>query len=396
MEIYKFIQTEQINNFEALKLKLESEPYNLKFKEDSNFQNLFLIHNQETSDFSIPLVNECNGIILEKDTFKIICYTFNKSLDKLEFDPRLNLNELYVEYALEGTLIRLFYYNNSWNISTKKCIDASKSKWISNKNFTQLFQECIQNISFIENLNPDCCYSFVLTHPENRIVVNYIEPKIFHISTRNMKTLEEINESIGVEKVLKNRIDQKDLPELLNKLFNETSLFYEGYILSDNNFNRQKIKSNIYTSVRNIWGNTNNRFIRYAELRKNIDLFYTYMYYFPSDKVMFELYENRIVYLAKIILECYINRHVTKTIKNVPFYFGKIIYKLHGDFFKTKTLTDYNKVMMFLLDLNPKQLYFILNNYETDVLNKSNNKYINNLGHEEGEVFSDNNFEMAV
>ena len=183
---------------------------------------------------------------------------------------------------------------------------------------------------------------------------------------------------------------------LLNKLFNETSLFYEGYILCDNNFNRQKIKSNIYTSVRNIWGNTNNRFIRYAELRKNIDLFYTYMYYFPADKVMFELYENRIVYLAKIILEFYINRHVTKTIKNVPFYFGKIIYKLHGDFFKTKTLTDYNKVMMFLLDLNPKQLYFILNNYETDVLNKSNNIYINNLGQEEAEVFSDNNFEMAV
>jgi predicted RNA-binding protein associated with RNAse of E/G family len=109
MEIYKFIETEKINNFESLKLKLEEKPYNLKLKEDVNFPNLFLIHSQETSDFSIPLVNECNGIILEKNTFKIICYTFNKSSDIMQFDPKLNLNELYVEYALEGTLIRLFY-----------------------------------------------------------------------------------------------------------------------------------------------------------------------------------------------------------------------------------------------------------------------------------------------
>ena len=396
MEIYKFIQTEKINDFESLKLKLESFPFNLKIKEDPNFQNLFLIHNQETSDFSIPLVNECNGIILEKDTFKIICYTFNKSLDKLEFDPKLNLNELYVEYALEGTLIRLFYYNNCWNICTKKCIDAGKSKWISDKNFSQLFQECINsaNINIIPNLNNECCYSFILTHPENNIVVKYIEPKIFHISTRNMTTLEEINDSIGLEKVLKNRIEQKDLPELLNKLFNETSLFYEGYILSDNNYNRQKIKSNIYTFVRNIWGNTNNRFLKYAELRKNIDMFQTYLYYFPSDKIMFELYENRIIYLAKNILETYINRHVVKSITTVPFYFAKIIYKLHGDFFKTKTFTDYNKVMIFLLDLSPKQLYFVLNNFEKDIISKSNNFYtiVSEVNYED----TNNNIEMNM
>jgi hypothetical protein len=55
----------------------------------------------------------------------------------------------------------------------------------------------------------------------------------------------------------------------------------------------------------------------------------------------------------------------------VPFYFAKIIYKLHGDFFKTKTLTDYNKVMLFLLELNPKQLYFIINNFEKESINKN-------------------------
>ena len=44
MEIYKFIQTEKINNYESLKSKLEDNPYNLKFKEDENFPNLFLIY----------------------------------------------------------------------------------------------------------------------------------------------------------------------------------------------------------------------------------------------------------------------------------------------------------------------------------------------------------------
>ena len=36
MEIYKFIQTEKINDFESLKLKLESFPFNLKIKTPKN------------------------------------------------------------------------------------------------------------------------------------------------------------------------------------------------------------------------------------------------------------------------------------------------------------------------------------------------------------------------
>ena len=72
MELIQFIKENQINNFQTLKTILEIKPYNLKIKEDESYPNLFLIHSKEDSDFSIKLVNECNGIILDKNTFKVL------------------------------------------------------------------------------------------------------------------------------------------------------------------------------------------------------------------------------------------------------------------------------------------------------------------------------------
>ncbi len=78
MELTNFIQKNNIANFDSLKSILENDPYNLKIKEDNNLQTLCLIHNQDKSDFNNKIVNECNGIILDKNTLKIICYTFDK------------------------------------------------------------------------------------------------------------------------------------------------------------------------------------------------------------------------------------------------------------------------------------------------------------------------------
>jgi hypothetical protein len=77
MELYNFINNNNINNFESLKSVLESELFNLKIKEDIEYPSLFLIHTLDNSIFSNKIVNECNGIILDKNTLKIVCYTFN-------------------------------------------------------------------------------------------------------------------------------------------------------------------------------------------------------------------------------------------------------------------------------------------------------------------------------
>jgi hypothetical protein len=274
MEISHFIIEKQISNFETLKQILESAPFNLKIKEDNDYPNLFLVCNQneiitpplleEFSEFNImKIIRECNGIIMEKNTFKIICYTFNRCMEDSSLDSILDIDNLYVEPALEGTLVRLYYYDDKWNISTKKCIDASKSKWLSEKNFYQLFLECLNNYNIEEDLIKTNCYSFILAHPENNIVVKYNSPLLFHISTRDLLTFQEIDHKINIQTPERTKIEKDYLPNLLGQLLNDTNLSYEGYILIDTKYNRQKLKTLLYKRVRTIWGNTNNRFMIY-------------------------------------------------------------------------------------------------------------------------------------
>jgi hypothetical protein len=358
MEISRFIQTNQITDYNILKSILESSPYNLKIKEDNN---LFLIHTQDNSDFNLKIVNECNGIILDKNTFKIICYTFNKCIDSNALDTSLDYNNLYFETALEGTLIRLYFYNDTWNLSTKKTINASKSKWLSNKSYAELFYESLTD-NIINNLNQNYCYSFIITHPENVFVVNYTEKILYHISTRDMNTLNEISIDIGIKQIEKIFISNDMLPDILGKLLTDNNLLYEGILLIDINYNRQKLRTAIYTKAKLLWGNTNNRFYRYLELRKDTNLLNEYLTYMNQDRYNFINYENIVSQLASDILGCYLGKYIDKNNNKLPFFFNKIIYKLHGDFYKSKIKTDHDKIMLFLLDLDPKKICFMINN----------------------------------
>ena len=54
---------------------------------------------------------------------------------------KANYNDLVFENCIEGTLLRVYYYNGSFRVATKKCIDANKSKWGSEKSFAELLNE---------------------------------------------------------------------------------------------------------------------------------------------------------------------------------------------------------------------------------------------------------------
>jgi hypothetical protein len=384
METLNFIKENQINNYEEFKKIFESEPYNLKIKEDNNYPDLFLIYSQNTSDFTNKIVKECNGLIFTKSTLKLVCYSFDKCSDSLTIPEDINKDSLYIEHAYEGTMVKMFYYNDKWILSTKKCIDASNARWISKKSFYELFKECEynQNINIEDNnniLNKNYCYTFIIAHPENNIVVNYNIPLLFHISTRDMESLKEIEQVIGINKPTRTIIDKNNIDNFIDTILNINNLYFEGYIFIDTNYNRWKLRTPIYNRAREIWGNTNNRMYRYMELRKDPNLLHEYLMYFPLDKNNFIDYENKIRLLASDILKNYIGKHITKTIDKVPYYYSKIIYKLHGDFYKDKIKTNLDKVSITLLDLDVKQLCYTMNNYDKSLNTNNTNIEINNL-----------------
>ena len=381
MELIK--ELKPFNTFEEVCNHLSS--FNITCKVDPNNDNLYLItYNRDNSDFSLPFMKHCRGTILEKGTNKIVCYTFDKGLD-FEFsdynlnDKELKLKDNYnyldwnncqIEESIDGTQIRLFYYDGKWCKATTRCSDAYRAYWYSDKSFGQLFDEAAELGRFnYESLDKNCCYSFVLCHPENRIVVKYEKPYLVHVVTRRLDTFEEVTDLHNVDSVLRPKVYTNFVSfwELLNYANSQSDCNIEGYMVHCKNevngivtHQRMKIITPAYLAVKELRGNGNNLFFRYLELRQ-AGLLTNFNQYFPEYTDLFKTYETNILNIANEIRTQYINKFVYRSIKNVDWQYRPLIYKLHGEYLEKHEPTTIDKVLKYLAELHPKQLCFMYN-----------------------------------
>ena len=86
-------------------------------------------------------VIKSRGLVLEKNTNKIVCVPPPKSLDINYYHNKFlnNDNEgVVIEEFYDGTMINVFYHNNEWLLSTRSYIGA-KNYW--NKNSKKSFKD---------------------------------------------------------------------------------------------------------------------------------------------------------------------------------------------------------------------------------------------------------------
>lgn len=371
-QFYTLLKENNVSNYEQFKIFAQADNFKLKIKEDKEYPNLFIVINNNESIINEPFVKFCNGIILEKETCKIICYSFNKCNEENEIDNNLFDTKIYSEPSYEGTLMRAYNYNNEWILSTKKMIHSKRAKWISNKSFNELFYEILENNNLFEKLDKNKCYSFILIHNENNVVIKYPENTIIHVATYdlvNNKEVEEIISCNGVMKSVRTLLEISNNEELATYIENvkkDTTLENEGIVLINEDYVRQKFRKNLFCHIRNLWGNTNSRFYRYLALRKEPSILQDYLNYFSNDNNNFIDYENNIGNIACYILNIYRQKHVIKDGNKIPFYLKDFIFKIHGDFLNSKEKISYTSIMLHILTLDEAKFCFIMNNIEKD------------------------------
>jgi hypothetical protein len=117
---------------------------------------------------------------------KVIGFAPPKSLPADQFLQKYSIQNEYVcvQEFVEGTMINVFYDDSisDWKIATRNTVDAEVSFYqkTDGKTFNVMFREaCQQNNFNFETLNQKFCYSFVLQHPDNRIVVPFKTPQLY-------------------------------------------------------------------------------------------------------------------------------------------------------------------------------------------------------------------------
>ena len=299
LEIQEFIKNNP-NNWETL---LKCFPYNLTIKRDEDLI-LFKYH-QGDSDFSLPIVQESRGLILEDSSFRVVRMGFKKFFNFGEmFAAKIDWKSARVQTKVDGSYIGIYYYNGKWRIGTNGMINAFEVPAVSPRveeelkatTFGDLFMKCANNQGLdFSKLNKNYTYSFELTTPENLQVVKYNKRMIWHIGTRNNITLEELDVDIGIQKPEEWNFQTFDDVVRTASTFKDEQ---EGFVVVDSSWNRVKVKSAYYVAASHYFNDS-------LALRKLIAIFLSgdydeFVSYFPKYAPIFAEMDN---FVAKRVKE---------------------------------------------------------------------------------------------
>lgn len=351
MELISFVENK---SFDEVKEMMTNGPLNLSIKEHGD---LYMISFTKKSDITNKLVRDASGIILEKNTNKVIHHSFAKAyegINTLEEDTfrcedieKLNYT---LEFFTEGSIIRVYYYEDSWNVGTSRNINAALSFWGSEKSFKELFYEAlrIDNIN-LDDLDKEYCYSFILQHPEIKIGLDIAVPYCSMINMVNLKTLEETRTTEGY------RFDKT-----YTDIQNEHISIDKNYMMFLENGVRVKLMNNNYKRSQQLLNNNPNIKWTYLECIKN-NTHRELRERFKNEKNTFDMIDEKFDEAVDIIHICYMERYIRKKDTDVYFKHEKSLKQLHWFYRKTKKPVTISVVEDLLFDLNIKTLYWLLN-----------------------------------
>lgn len=270
----------------------------IQIKEENN---LILFKYDIDADFNNPIVKECRGIILDSNSFNIVCRGFDKFFNYQEsYADEIDWSSACVQEKIDGSIIKLWFYADEWHWSTNGTIDANNAtaNSITNHSFMDLIRmaENYHDIQF-DQLNTDYTYIFELVSPENKIVIDYGNKyHLYHLGTRNNLTGEEYNLDIGIDKPHVYNINSfEDCIDAVGKLNTEDSITNEGFVVVDGHWNRVKVKSPVYVAMHHLMGNHIFTKTRCLELLINDpDKATTVIKEFPQYTHIFKYYEYKI------------------------------------------------------------------------------------------------------
>jgi hypothetical protein len=218
------------------------------------------------SDFSLPLVRECRGLVLdESDNWAVVARPFDKFFNLGESKAAtIDWTTAKVQEKLDGSLILLYYYApwEAWLVGTSGTPDASGTVSGADFTFEQLFWRVFMDLGY-QLPDPErakeWCFMFELCTAYNRVVVRHERQRLVLLGARRKDGLEVdapfANHFLDLmyEEVRQFRLHREH--EVISTLATMNPVKQEGYVVCDAQFNRVKVKCPAYLALHRIKGN---------------------------------------------------------------------------------------------------------------------------------------------
>lgn len=347
------------------------------------YENLNLVllkYKRKFCDITDDEVRKCRGLILDHTTYQPVCVPPEKSVPIEDFKEKCmdKESEVIYEEFLDGTMMNLFYHKSEqydgWLISTRSCIGAN-CKWYSNREFKDLFEESI-NFTY-DVFDKDVSYTFVLQHPENRIVKKLDAKRVVLVGANRIDgfsvmplNLEEVKLDF-FEKGLNLEIPVSQSFQTFHEATQSLSkLSYEeqGLVLKYDNM-RTKMRNPRWKFVKDLRGNSNSLLRNYLELRQN-GFMKDYLDFFPEMEEAFTGYMNDLHEMTKNLFQNYQACFVKKTKKHseVSFIYKPLCYELHKNYLENQVIVSFQEVKHYMNTMPIARQMFLFRNKNKEYL----------------------------
>lgn len=339
----------------------------------------------------IPTYGICRSVIVNS-VGQVVSFAPPKSYSADGFINKYseNTHGIQAEEFVEGTMINVFFdptigVTGSWEISTRNTVGATSSFYKSpgSKTFRQMFMEAASECKLdINKLETELCYSFVLQHPENRIVVPFSKPELYLVGVY------KINNSPN--NITIDFFDAQEYKHFFSQLgtsvkfpqiyeFNKYSELIQNYgsmntsydivgvvIHNKNTGERTKIRNPVYEQVRNLRGNQPKLQYQYLCLRKEGKV-KDFLNFYPENKKEFSVFRDQVHLFTGTLYSNYVSCYIKKEKPLIEFseQYRTHMFNIHqlymNELREKKLFVNTTFVQKYVNDLHPSLLMYCLN-----------------------------------
>ena len=339
----------------------------------------------------IPSYGLCRSIVLNSDN-KVVSFSPPKSIIADNFMKKYNEldSSIQAEEFVEGTMINVFFdstigVSGSWEISTRNIVGATSNfyKYSGSKTFREMFMEAALECKLdINKLESELCYSFVLQHPENRIVVPFSKPQLYLVGVYkinnnpdnitvdffDVSSYKSFFKDIGTSIKFPDIYNFTNYSELIKKYGSmNTSYDIVGVVVKNKlTGERIKIRNPVYEQVRNLRGNQPKLQYQYLSLRKEGKV-KDFLKFYPENKKEFSIFRDQVHLFTDTLYSNYVSCYIKKEKPLLQFseQFRTHMFNIHQKYMnelrEKKGFVTNTIVQKYVNELQPSLLMYCLN-----------------------------------
>jgi hypothetical protein len=352
------------------------------------------------------------SVIVSRASKNVLAFAPPKSVSLDLFQkmhPEIDARKMIVSEIVEGTMINLWFDPEigdagSWEISTKSAVGGNyyfyrtqyfNEEKTQDSTFRNMFLDALRAertaaplsaaAPMLNALPTKYCYSFVLQHPENHIVLPISTPAIYLVAVFDMSVASGIahipqtefqhwkclNEDVGGIFRFPQVFEVSELQSYadLEKLFSSPQGGYSSMGVMIQHLDtgaRTKIRNVVYEEVKKLRGNNPNLQYQYLCMRR-MNKVMEFIKMFPCYKNIFYKFYTQYNEFVSNVHKSYISYYVKKSGELISKKYFPHIYKIHHTLYLPsllageKTIVTRRVIQKYLDALEPCEMLYFLN-----------------------------------